>query len=435
MVATLGSAGDLYPLLAVARALAERGEPVVFLGQEGHRAEVQAQGLHFEAIVSAEAEQRTAQHPLLWHPVAGLGVLWRHLCLPAIDPTLAVLRRLAAASDAPLPVLASPLVLGARLARELLPLRLSTALPAPAALRSCADPLFLGPWQVPPWLPRPLRRLLWAALDRWKLQPLAAPRLNRWRADHGLPPLPGPVFERWLHSPDQVIGLFPPQFAADPGDWPVPVQLTGFPLYESQRQPQPDAALDRWIGRSPQPVLVFFDGSAAAPTEPGRAELLQRLQHSGRRCLVLGGHGSAPPGLSNRLPARVSADTPTLRHQPWVDLSALLPRVALLVHHGGIGTTAQALAAGVPQLILPRAYDQFDNAERVARLGAGRWLPPRQRQPQQLMQAINALLQAPPCPPPPGWQHSRPGAANAAVQAVCALWQNSLSAPPPQATR
>ena len=57
--------------------------------------------------------------------------------------------------------------------------------------------------------------------------------------------------------------------------------------------------------------------------------------------------------------------------QPYVPLRAILPRCAALVHHGGIGTTAEALRAGVPQVIVPLAYDQFDNAARVTALQAG----------------------------------------------------------------
>jgi len=49
----------------------------------------------------------------------------------------------------------------------------------------------------------------------------------------------------------------------------------------------------------------------------------------------------------------------------------LLPHVAALVHHGGIGTTAEALRAGTPQLVVPLAHDQFDNAARVRALGVG----------------------------------------------------------------
>ena len=57
----------------------------------------------------------------------------------------------------------------------------------------------------------------------------------------------------------------------------------------------------------------------------------------------------------------------------------LFPRCAAVVHHGGIGTVAKALAAGVPQLVLPGAFDQTDNATRVKRLGAGDWFPPAGR--------------------------------------------------------
>jgi rhamnosyltransferase subunit B len=45
------------------------------------------------------------------------------------------------------------------------------------------------------------------------------------------------------------------------------------------------------------------------------------------------------------------------------------------VHHGGVGSSAQALRAGIPQLVVPHAYDQFDNAMRLRRLGVGRTLP------------------------------------------------------------
>src|SRR6202012_1799180 len=62
---------------------------------------------------------------------------------------------------------------------------------------------------------------------------------------------------------------------------------------------------------------------------------------------------------------------PGRRCRAYVPLRALLPRCAALVHHGGIGTTAEALRAGVPQVIVPLAFDQFDNAARVRALGAG----------------------------------------------------------------
>ncbi|RPJ39015.1 MAG: hypothetical protein EHM35_03255, partial [Planctomycetaceae bacterium] len=58
-------------------------------------------------------------------------------------------------------------------------------------------------------------------------------------------------------------------------------------------------------------------------------------------------------------------------HFPYVPLSSVLPRAAAVVHHGGIGTTGQAFAAGIPQLVVPFTDDQSDNAARVQRTGAG----------------------------------------------------------------
>jgi len=58
-------------------------------------------------------------------------------------------------------------------------------------------------------------------------------------------------------------------------------------------------------------------------------------------------------------------------HESYACLDLLLPRAGALVHHGGIGTTAQAIQAGIPQLILPGRLDQFDNAQHVSRLGCG----------------------------------------------------------------
>jgi UDP:flavonoid glycosyltransferase YjiC (YdhE family) len=65
-----------------------------------------------------------------------------------------------------------------------------------------------------------------------------------------------------------------------------------------------------------------------------------------------------------------------VRHFDYLPFSLVLPRVRAIVHHGGIGTSAQALAAGIPQLVRPLAYDQFDNAHRLSRLGVARTLSP-----------------------------------------------------------
>ncbi|MEV4138304.1 nucleotide disphospho-sugar-binding domain-containing protein [Dactylosporangium sp. NPDC049742] len=79
--------------------------------------------------------------------------------------------------------------------------------------------------------------------------------------------------------------------------------------------------------------------------------------------------GRVPPHELGALPANVTAE-------PWVDQAAVLPHAAVVVHHGGSGTTLGALAAGVPQLLLPQGADQHANADAVTAAGAGLRLLP-----------------------------------------------------------
>jgi rhamnosyltransferase subunit B len=81
-----------------------------------------------------------------------------------------------------------------------------------------------------------------------------------------------------------------------------------------------------------------------------------------------------------------------VRHFDYAPFSELLPKCAALVHHGGIGTTSQALAAGVPQLVMPLAHDQHDNAARVRALGAGMELSPKSYKPKKVAEVLTALL-------------------------------------------
>lgn len=82
-------------------------------------------------------------------------------------------------------------------------------------------------------------------------------------------------------------------------------------------------------------------------------------------------------------------------HAAYAPLSALLPRCAALIHHGGIGTVAQALSAGIPQLIVPVAFDHFDEAERVRHLGLGTTLSRRRFTPARAARHLDQLLASP----------------------------------------
>src|SRR5205823_5729755 len=97
--------------------------------------------------------------------------------------------------------------------------------------------------------------------------------------------------------------------------------------------------------------------------------------------------------LLTRFPEQVPEGLPeTICHVAYAPFSQVLPKAAALVHHGGIGTTAQALAAGIPQLVMPMAHDQPDNAARLERLGVGRTLYPKAYRGPAVAQRLGELL-------------------------------------------
>lgn len=410
-VVTLGSVGDLHPFLGVARALVQAGQEVHLLGQAPYRAAVEAEGVRFVEIVDARTHRRTLAHPKLWHPVDGLGVLWRHLAVPAIEPTLYALAGLGAAPDARrgagLTVLASPLAAGARLAKARWPdhVRLLTGYTAPTGLRQIGDPLFMGAWQVPPAVPGWARHGLWRLLDRWKLEPMARPALAQWTQRLSTPALSGSIFGDWLHSPDGGVTLYPDRFAAVPEAWADRrVREGAFPMFRPAQPAGLPAQVQQFLARG-KPFAVLYAGSAAGRHISTLGPTVQALRGLGLRVLQIGAFLQDDPGGA---PAMDGLGDAVLRTGPlaWHEV---LPRAQLIVHHGGIGTVAEAWAAQVPQLMLPVAFDQFDNAERARGLGLGDWLAPRRRSADAIAAAAARCLAL----RPPVWPRDQSGEAGA----------------------
>jgi len=360
---TLGSTGDVHPMLALGTALKERGHRAVVLTNPVFEGMVLEAGLEFEAIGTERDYEQTVAHPKLWHPVDGLGVMWRYLLRPSLLPTFE--RLVAWSSKGPCLVLANPLAMGARVAQENLGLPLVSVYTAPTFLRTVCPPLILAKWQLPPWMPLWMLRLIWHALDLWKLQPLVMPALEGLRQTQGLAPLTSSVFGQWIHSPQAGLALFPKWFAPAAPDWPRHVVQTDFVRFENLAKPLP-SGLQTFLENGDAPV-VFMPGTALQDTDVFFSEALKACDALGLRAVLLG-------KLSNALETKVSERASSVWAGLYVPFVDLLPRARALVHQGGIGSSAQALQAGVAQLVVPRAYDQFDNAFRLQWLGVAQVL-------------------------------------------------------------
>jgi UDP:flavonoid glycosyltransferase YjiC (YdhE family) len=170
----------------------------------------------------------------------------------------------------------------------------------------------------------------------------------------------------WWYSPHCVIGMFPEWFAAPQPDWPQQVVLTGFPLWDESALAQMPERAREFLAQG-DPPIIFTPGSAMVFGRQFFLAAVEACRWLGRRGMLLTRYAEQLPGC---LPKEVE-------HFDYVPFSQLLPHCGAIVHHGGIGTVAQALAAGVPQLIMHMAHDQHDNAARLVRLGVGEGIRPR----------------------------------------------------------
>ncbi len=362
---TMGTLGDLHPMLGLGKAMVARGHHVTLMCNPVFEGRVRAQALEFLPVGTEADQARTLAHPKLWHPVDGLGVMWRYLLRPALRPTLDAIQqwRLAMPPGTRSLVVATPVAMGARLAQEAWGVPLVSTYTAATLLRTQTTPMTLARWRlggaVPGWVPG----LAWRALDRWKLQPLVLPALNAVRQELGLSPLIRSVFGDWMHGETGGLALFPPWFAPAAPDWPGGVQQGDFPLFDDLMPL--DATLEGFLDRGAPPVVVMPGTGQLHGADVFRVAL-RALPALGLRGVFLG------PVPSDVASQAARADIWCGAHQSF---ARLLPHARALVHHAGVGSSAQALRAGIAQLVWPQAYDQHDNAWRLEHLGVARKLP------------------------------------------------------------
>ncbi|UXH77131.1 glycosyltransferase [Roseateles amylovorans] len=379
LVVTVGTAGDLFPFVTMAQALQRLGRRVTVLTNRVHEAAVLAAGLPCIGLGTVEDYERLIANPEVWDPRRGLTLLlaqYRQGMPELVDALTS-----AAAGDASTVVLAHPLAVpGAAVARELGRVGTVAAMYlAPSNLRSCEDPMRLGPHAIPRWVPQAWRRALWAMVARGWMDPAALPGINEARGLYGLAPIAS-FLGHMAQAPDLSITLFPAWFGRTAADWPQPLIEGDFQFPPAAEAPLP-APLAQFLDLGPPPV-VFTPGSGNVHASDFFAQALVATQRLGQRAVFLTRERAQVPKL---LPAEVI-------WQPFVPMASLLRRSAVLVHHGGIGTTAEALRTGTPQLVTPFAYDQFDNAARVVELGVGLTIPAKRLRAQALAQRVRRLL-------------------------------------------
>jgi UDP:flavonoid glycosyltransferase YjiC (YdhE family) len=385
VLATFGSLGDLHPALALALELRRRGHVAVIATSEPYRAKVTALGLPFAPVrpdLSLENPELVAR---VMDGQRGSEYLMRELVYPSIRDMYADLSAACTGADF---LLASELACAAPLVAARLHLPWAFFALSPISFFSVFDPVVLpGPafihrlQQLGPFANRLILRLARAASYSWW-----AP-LRKLRRELSLPPTPSPLFAG-KYSPHLNFALFSPLLQAPQPDWPAHTRQPGFCFFDESSAasapalppPLPPAVAAFLAGGSVP--LVFTLGSAAVQlAEDFYDHSAQAAQNLGRRAILLLGKNPPPPNLP-----------PSILAWDYLPYAGIFPHAAAIIHQGGVGTTAQALRAGRPMLIVPFAHDQFDNAARIVRLGVGRTLARRRYSPATCAAALSALL-------------------------------------------
>jgi rhamnosyltransferase subunit B len=180
-----------------------------------------------------------------------------------------------------------------------------------------------------------------------------------------------------------VLGLFPDWFGPPQPDWPPNTRAVGFPLWDSHADAHLSEAVHEFLAAG-SPPIAFSPGSANREAQSFFAAAVDACRRLGRRGILL-------TKYADQLPSTLPE---TVRYFGFVPLSKLLPHTAALVHHGGIGTSAQGLAAGVPHLVQPMSYDQFDNSRRLVRLGVAQEISRRAFRGPAVAAALLPLLES-----------------------------------------
>ncbi len=381
--ATLGSLGDVHPYIAVGRSLIQRGHKTVIATSEEYRSAIERAGVEFAAVPPSMAELGDYQAMVsqVLDARRGPEYLIKRLVMPYLRRAYDELWRVSEGADL---LVSHPLSVTMPLVAQKRGLPWVATVLAPMSMMSSYDPPVIA---AAPWF-RSLRvlgvtpyRLIFGLAKRqaygWEKP------LREFRKELGLPPQRHLALFEGQFSPLLNLALFDAQLAASQPDWPSHTHVCGNPAYDGgTSDPAVLTDLEQFLADGEPPIVFALGSSAIWVAGDFWKHAVAAAQRLGRRAILITG-----PQMPGSLPEGVRA----YAHLPY---SAVFPRAAVVVHSSGIGTLAQAMRSGRPQLLLPVAFDQPDNSRRAVALGVGRTLPFRKAKTEKLVGELEKILGA-----------------------------------------
>ena len=387
VLSNIGTYGDINPLIALALELNRRGHVPVMALPNVYKSRIEPLGLAFHAIRPDIDPANSVLVEMVYDVKHGTEHGLRNVLFPSLRQTYDDL--LAAATQ---PQRADLLLLGelnyaGPVVAEVTGIPWASYVLAPLSFFSAFDPPVLPPF------PRIARADKFAGMGR-VIKRLARFTTRKWpepiyelRSQLGLPRGSNPLFDA-KHSPQLVLALFSQVLGVEQKDWPANTRITGFCFYDADAgNASLPTHLEKFVATG-EPPVVFTLGSAAVLAAGDFYEVSAKVATKlGRRAVLLVG---ADP--NNKPKQQLPHSICVAEYAPY---SALFPRSSLIVHQGGVGTTAQCLRAGKPMLIMPYSHDQPDNARRMRRLGVSRTIQKARYTPARAARALQTMLDAP----------------------------------------
>jgi rhamnosyltransferase subunit B len=377
LISTVGSHGDILPFIALANEFIKKGHTVVFYANPFFKSLISNDEIKFVEIGTIKEYKKMFSSSNNIDSTKSFKLVaseFMRLCPIFYD---AIKKDILENNTI---IISSSLLFAGRLLEETHNIPCVTIHLSPCVFRSNINPARLVPNWIESKTPLFIKNISWWLLDKFFYEPNFTKPLNKIRKELGLNSV-NRIFKSWIHEGSLVIGLFPEWFAKPQSDWDKKIILADFPLYDNCKNNIFSKDILDFL-ESDIPIIGFSAGTATATAQDFFKVSIEACEKLGVKAVLL-------THFSEQIPINLPKNIIYVNYAPF---SELLPKLSLFVHHGGIGSTSQTLKAGIPQIIRPVAFDQFDNSIRAVNLGVAKEILAKDYNIKNVSNVINEML-------------------------------------------
>jgi rhamnosyltransferase subunit B len=388
VLSTFGTFGDVNPLIALALELKRRGHRPALAVPEMFRAKIEPLGIDFFSVRPNQDQTDKRLVALIYDKKKGTEYGLREFLFPALRQSYDDLLAAVEANGGADLLMTGELAYAGPIVAEKTGIPWASYVLAPFSFFSAYDPPVLPPYPtlaraqiVVPKIGHVVNRFARYVTRRWP-EPV-----YELRRELGLNRGGDPIFDA-KHSEQLVLALFSRMLGQPQPDWPDNTLIAGFVFYDGDAgKSDLSSDLEQFLAAGPPPAVFTLGSAAVLDAGDFYEQSAKTARLLNLRAVLLVGND---PENIPRTP--VSENICVTKYASY---SKLFPRASVIVHQGGVGTTAQALRAGKPMIVMPYSHDQPDNARRVRRLGVAKVVQRKNYTAERAALMITAILNNP----------------------------------------